>query len=177
MVNFSKSLLLSSLSTLITIIISFLLLGFVDAHPKTYWGLQVIAIVIISVIFTFYLDSYLDVLIYGLIQGIATFTLFFAFLMLFSSFSELLLNLLNFGITIISGWNNIQRSFVGAILAGLIITGIALSISFLTYYILTLIDKSSNLSTHEVEEKYYSKYETSSTSGRYHRLDDKEKFE
>ena len=177
MVNFSKIIQYTLISTIITLAISFLLLSFIDAYPATYWGLQVLVLLIIGVVFALLLETNLECLLYSTFFSIISFLIFFVFLLLFTSFSEVMLNLLNFGITKISGWGNILKSFVGSIIIGSIILGISLSSTIAAFNIKSVFTKGRNMSAGDIEEQFYSKYEISSDSGTYHRINDKEKYD
>jgi hypothetical protein len=176
--NIARSFFVALLSTIIGLMITSLLLYLAIDHIATFWAFLVIVWVIISAISGFILNDKINSIISTAFTSGIFFVLVLVIVLIFSSLSTLLLEILNS--STIFGINEagiIAQAFVSAIIVTLIIAGISISFSLFGFFISNQMTKSQKeYSTADYETQFFEQYESPTDAGRYHKKDDQDEI-
>ncbi len=177
MTNYSKMALISIVTTLIGLILTILLFFLILYRPILFWFLIVIIWIILSSISGILVESYKECALTCSFNAILNFVILVSTLLIFNTLANDILELFNIPPTTSSEWGMILSSFLTALLITIIIFGITILISLNSYLIKDRIKKSQGKDSSEIEHEFYTKYETSSDEGYYHRKKKEEDFQ
>jgi hypothetical protein len=176
MINFSKTILVSLIATVIQNMVSFLLLFFVTTHPATFWGLLVCSGIIIWFSVGFYLNNYKESLISSSIFNLLLLPMLFVLFYVFTTIAEKLVLVVNIDVIFnISTLDALKQSLLSAFVITLVVFIITSVISVSSSLFRSrVLDYQGTTSIDQSEAVYYEKYETSKEEGEYSTYEDEE---
>jgi len=167
------SIAVTSIGLFLTIILFFLVLN----KPIVFWILTLSIWIILSIISGILVESYKECAITSSFNAAINFILLFLTLLIFRTLANEILESFNISTTITSDWGLILSSITTAVIITSIILTITISFSILSFLIKDRIKKTKGESSEDIEQEFYSKYETPKDTGSYLRSKNKEDFQ